>query len=156
METLKAVPGHAKSEFIITGIFQGEGHEHWASFRNALLNDDNLDSLRNDKDFKWGTTLISNVVDHLLRNQGRPIDDGELTDERMCEMFVGECGRGDDDDYKAVLKLIEAFEVISHRAKFWGLNEFDLGEIKVSLETIGLCQRLILEAHHKMESVPVS
>ena len=116
----------SKGEEIIRGCLGfRDGLEHsepWVTLRSALLDDGKLDSMRSDKHFKYGLQTLMYITDTMLEVEAWT---DEKRRENRVEWLAGQLLKRNEDDYKSLLKLIEAVEILTKdpaHAEYLGLN----------------------------------
>ena len=139
-----------KAKEIIRGCLGfRDDQEHsgpWTTLRNAFISDDKLDSLRSDKFFKYGLQILMYITDTLIQVEAEDDPKHRAEDWLIGQLLL----ENDEDDYKSLLKLNEAFEMITadpKHARIWDLNPEDVNDLRIDLATIATCHRMVLDAH---------
>lgn len=129
----------------IFGEIDGEQFTHWWDFQCFLLAADTIDHLRTDKDFKWGLQMVAfttSGVQKIHQSEEQRAEDYQ----QLADTFISEPARGQSDDHRAMLKLIECFEILKVDGRRWGFHQEDLIDFELDLEIIERCQRMALKA----------
>lgn len=141
-----------KAKDLIKAAFEYTDNDGYKKLRNALVTDNKFDAVRNDKLFKWGAQMILYLIDAMTILE---YTDGDINSERLrrdtirdvTDHMIGECRAGVEDDHLSILKVIEAFNILTINPREWGIEDRELIGIKALLDTIAYCQRLILDTY---------
>jgi hypothetical protein len=117
-----------KAENILRAIF-GEidildYSQNWVSFRSFLIDSEKIDHMRTDKHFKWAMQLVMYVND-LLKEIHTAIDPTKSY-KNLADYFLQEPSKGDTSDHIAVLKLIEAFNILKTDRERYSMHDEDI------------------------------
>ena len=143
------------------GLNDGNDHtERWTDFRSALIDEKGLDEMRNDPDFKLGLYRVCRVADLAIKINnlyGHQGDEKENREEaiELAEELLSDSQMDDKGDYKSILKLKEALEIISKNAYHHGIQDEDIADLRIILNTIISCHEMVLRAAHEEKRKPV-
>ena len=100
-----------------------------------------------EKHFKYGLQILMYIHDGLIEEEAAT--DSKRNKENW---LVNQLLEKNEEDYKSLLKLIEAFEILTNdpeHARYYGLNPGDVNDLRIDLTTIARCHRMVLDAHVK-------
>ena len=121
--------------------------DSWTTLRNVLLDDEKVDGLRANKHFKYGLQILMYIIDTM--REVETIDDHKRAQEKE-QWIVGQLLENNEEDYNSLLKLIEAFNIVTKdaaHAEYYGLNPEDVNDLRIGLTTIESYHRMVLDAH---------
>lgn len=131
------------------GFHNNEDYSHtWISFRDALIEDEAFDHLRDVKTFKWAMFLVNSIVETLIIKVNTAMDSarqGAYFD--LIGTLLGE----QESDIQAIKMLLSSVDRIMPNARRWDLKFEDINDLRTDLSIIAHCQRLSLDARQREE-----